>query len=347
MTEYKRGKISPFTLFAMLFVSRVLVVFGFCNTNFAGVFASDLIISLGLGFVLALILCAPIVYAVNKKRNILKPKWLSVIYGIYFLFLGALTVGRFSFFASMELNAKSQAMFHAALIILAGAYAAWLGIEPISRFGSFIFAVTAVCIICIVGFGVKDFSLLNLFPFSKNSTGDILANAIDFACQTTEIVLLCVLAPKVNGSINKPFFFAIFLSFAACGLLFVYSAGVLGDAAGVTAFPFYELSQISRLGNARLDSIYTAFWIFGVFLKSTLSLYCASECFGFKKNGTSCAVSGVGAFAIVFVLSLLEFFLHSQFFAIVIPSVTFGFVIPIISLIFTKRSKGEMLLEKL
>lgn len=345
--RYKRGMISPFTLFAMLFVSRVLVVFGLCNTNFAGIFAPDMLTSLGLGLLLALIFCAPIVYAANKKRNILKPKWLSVIYGIYFLYLGAITVGKFSFFASMELNAKSRAIFHALLIILAGAYAAWLGIEPISRFGSFIFAVTVIGIICIVAFGVKDFSMLNLFPFTRNSTADILSNALDFACQTTEIILLCALAPKVNGKINKAFFSAIFLSFAACGLLFVYAAGVLGDAAGVTAFPFYDLSQMSRLGNARLDSVYTAFWIFGVFLKCTLFLYCASVCFGFKKNGTSCAVSAVGAFAIVFTLSELEFFLHSNLLAIVVPFIIFGFVIPIISLAFTKRSKGEILLEKL
>lgn len=345
--KYKRGMISPFTLFAMLFVSRVLVIFGVCNTNFAGIYAPDMVISLGIGLAIALVLCAPIVYAANKHKELIKPKWLSVIYGVYFLFLGAVTVGRFSFFASMEMNVKSQAMFHALLIILAGAYAAWLGIEPISRFGSFIFGVTVIGIVGIVAFGAKDFSMLNLFPFTKNNTAEIMENAIDFACETGEIILLAVLAPKVNGKINKAFFSAIILSFAVCGLLFVYSAGVLGDVAGVTAFPFYDLSQLSRLGNARLDSVYTAFWIFAVFLKCTLFLYCASECFPFKKKGTACAVSAVGLFAIVFTLSQLEFYLHSQILAIVIPFILFGFIIPMISLIFTKKTKGEILLEKL
>ena len=345
--RYKRGMISPYTLFAMLFVSRVLVVFGFCNTNFAGIYASDMLISLGIGLAIALVLCVPIVYASNKQKELIKPKWLSAIYGVYFLYLVALTVGRFSFFASMELNVKSQALFHALLIILAGSYAAWLGIEPISRFGAFIFGVTVIGIICIVAFGVKDFSILNLFPFTKNSTNDILANALDFACETGEIIVLAVLAPKVNGKINKAFFSAIALSFAVCAVLFGYSIAVLGDTAGVTAFPFYDLSQMSRLGNARLDSVYTAFWIFAVFLKCTVLLYCASECFAFKKKGTACIVAGVGAFAMIWVLSELEFYLHGQLPAIVIPFVVFSFVIPIIRLVFTRKTKGEILLEKL
>ena len=339
--------ISPFTLFAMVFVSRVLVIFGVCNTNFAGLYAPDLLISLGLGLVIALVMCAPIVYAANKQKELIRPKWLSAIYGVYYLYLGAITVGRFSFFASMEMNVKSQALFHALLIILAGTYAAWLGIEPISRFSSFIFGVTVLGIILIVAFGIKDFSILNLFPFTKNSTAQILENSLDFACATGEIILLAVLASKVNGKINKPFFFAIALSFASCGFLLIYCLGVLGDAASVAAFSFYDLSQMSKFGNVRLDSVYTAFWIFAVFLKCALYVYCGSECFRFKKRGVSCAVAAIGMFAIIFVLSELEFYLHSQILAIVIPFILFVFVIPVLSLIFTKKSKGEILLEKL
>ena len=339
--------ISPYTLFAMLFVSRVLVIFGVCNTNFAGIYSPDMLISLVLGLAISLLLCIPIVYAANKHKNLINPKWLSVIYGIYFLYLGAVTVGRFSSFASMEMNVKSQAMFHAFLIILAGAYAAWLGIEPISRVSSFIFGITVLGIVLIVAFGVKDFSILNLFPFVKNGSAEILENSLDFAGETGEIVLLAALAPKVNGKINKPFFYAIVLAFVSCGLLLIYCIGVLGDATTVTAFSFYDLSQMSRLGNARLDSVYTAFWIFAVFLKCTLFLYCASECFAFKKKGTACAVSAIGLFAIVFVLLQMEFYLHSQILAIVIPLVLFSFVIPGVRLMFTKKSKGEILLEKL
>ncbi len=101
MTKYKRGKISPFSLFAMFVVSRVLVVFTVCNVTSLGKYSSDLLISVGIGLALSVILSLPIVYLIKKNKNILEQKWLSVLYGLYFLFLGAVSIGRFSFFASM------------------------------------------------------------------------------------------------------------------------------------------------------------------------------------------------------------------------------------------------------
>ncbi len=345
--EYKRKMISPFALFAMLFVSRVLVVFTLSNVTYRGDYASDMLISLAIGLAGALVLSVPVAYAAKKKHRLTEPPWLSALYGVYFLYLGAVSIGRFSFFASMELNTKSQALFHAVLIILACTYAVWLGIEPISRFGAFIFVVTLLGIICIVAFGVENFSILNLFPFTQNSSNDIISNGINFACQTVEIIMLAVLAPKVNGKVTKPFYSAILLSFAVCGILFFYSVGVFGDTAKVVSFPFYDLSQISTLENARLDSVYTAFWIFAVFLKGALFLYCACECFNIKKKGLRCVLPAIGMLAIVWLLSQLDFFLYNQMAATVIPFLLFGFAVPIANLLFRKKSKGEILLEKL
>ena len=93
---------------------------------------------------------------------------------------------------------------------------------------------------------MPDFSILNLFPFTKNSITDIFVNSLSFACETSEILLLLVLAPKVNGKVEKPFYLSLVLSFIVCGLLFFFSIGVLGNTASLSSFPFYELSQISK-----------------------------------------------------------------------------------------------------
>ena len=114
--KFKRGKISPYSLFSMFFVCRVLVVFTVCNVTSLGNYSSDMLISLGLGLILTLLISIPAVYASNKKRNLLQPKWISILYGIYFLYLGAVTIGRFSFFASMELNENTQSLFLASFI---------------------------------------------------------------------------------------------------------------------------------------------------------------------------------------------------------------------------------------
>ena len=346
MTKYKKGKISPFSLFAMFVVSRVLVVFTVCNVTSLGNYSSDLLISVGLGLVLSVILSLPAVYLVKKKRNILEQKWLSILYGIYFLFLGAVSIGRFSFFASMELNEETQSLFLATIIIICCMYAAWLGVEPISRFGSFIFVVTVIGIISVVGFGMTDFSVLNLFPFTQNSTQDILINSLSFACETSEILLLFVLAPDVNGRIEKPFYWSMVLSFVVCALLFFFSLGVLGNTASLSSFPFYELSQISKFDESeRLDSVYTAFWIFAVFLKGTLFVYSAAKCFKIKGRSKGCVASGIGTLLFIWIIAEFRFFLRVQNWFIIIPFLAFAVVIPVLFLVFRKKSKGEILLE--
>ncbi len=346
--RYKRGKISQFSLFAMLFVSHVLVVFTLCNVTSLGKYSSDLLISTAIGLVIAVIFSVPIVYAVNKQRDLLQPKWLSILYGIYFLYLGAVTIGRFSFFASMELNESTQSLFLASIIIVACVYAAWLGIEPISRFGSFTLAITVLGIISVAGFGLDEFSMLNLFPFTQNSTQNILINSLSFACETSEIVFLTVLAPKVNGKIIKPFYWAIGLSFLVCAALFFVSLGILGNMASAVSFPFYDLSQISKFSEfSRLDSIYTAFWIFVVFLKGTLFIYCSSECFKIKSRGKGTVLSGAVLFGAVWIIGELDFFVKVQNIAVIVPFLIFTVIIPIACLVFRKKSKGEILLEKL
>lgn len=251
MTKYKRGKISPFSLFAMFVVSRVLVVFTVCNVTSLGKYSSDLLISVGIGLALSVILSLPIVYLIKKNRNILEQKWLSVLYGLYFLFLGAVSIGRFSFFASMELNEQTQSLFLATIIIISCMYAAWLGIEPISRFGSFIFVVTIIGVISVVGFGMQDFSILNLFPFTKNSTPDIFVNALSFACETSEILLLLVLAPKVNGKFEKPFYWSIVLSFIVCALLFFFQSVYLEIQLLFPRFLFTSFPKSQNLMKAK------------------------------------------------------------------------------------------------
>ncbi len=346
MTKYKRGKISPFSLFAMFVVSRVLVVFTVCNVTSLGKYSSDLLISVGIGLVLSVIMSLPIVCIIKKEQNIFEQKWLSVLYGVYFLFLGAVSIGRFSFFASMELNEQTQSLFLATIIIISCMYAAWLGIEPISRFGAFIFVVTIIGIISVVGFGMPDFSILNLFPFTKNSITDIFVNSLSFACETSEILLLLVLAPKVNGKVEKPFYLSLVLSFIVCGLLFFFSIGVLGNTASLSSFPFYELSQISKFDESeRLDSVYTAFWIFAVFLKGTLFVYSAAKCFNIKGRSKGCVLSGIGTLLFIWIIAEFRFFLRVQNWFIIIPFLIFAVAIPVLFLVFRKKSKGEILLE--
>ena len=92
----------------------------------------------------------------------------------------------------------------------------------------------------------------------------------------------------------------------------------------------------------RLEAIFTALWIFAVFLKITLFLYCAGESFSFKKKWVKFSFCGAAMFA------LSAFFLYGSVFdsnqeKILYPAfAVFAFVLPLLYLIFgRKRNKIE------
>jgi len=351
LKQYKAGKISPFNFFSLVFICKMLVAFTSCTLVLKGSFAPDIIISVGISFLINLVLSLPLVYACRNGKNPLNIKWLSVAYGVYFLYVAAILVSRFSFFASTELNPKSKVLFYAFLIILFCVYAAVLGIEPVSRFAMLVFAVTIIGMITIVMFGVQQFEMVNLFPFSKNQPTDIMVNSLCFAGDASELILFLTVAPKVNGNKLKPFYTAVGLSCITCLGILLVVLGVLGDTAAMSAFPMFEVSQVSKFSdNERLDSVYTAFWIFAIFLKCTVFLYAATVAFDRAAKKTAhtrnCIVSGIILFAFCACFTLTSLFVRINIPMIIVPYAFFGLLIPVCSAVFQKKDKGEILLEK-
>lgn len=351
MRQYKAGKISPFNFFSLIFISKVLVVFTSCILLIRGEYAPDILISALITAALNFAIIAIIIYACKNGKSPLNNKWLSFAYGVYFIFAGAILVSGFSFFASTELNPESKVLFYCIFIIAFCVYGAMLGIEPLARFSLLVFAITVVGIVTIVLFGVKEFELVNLFPFSKNNSKDIIINAFCFAGDAPELILFLAISSKVNGNKIKPCLWAIGLSHAISIGIVVVVIGILGDMAKMSAFPMFEVSQISKFSdNERLDSVYTAFWIFAVFLKCSAFLYSASIAFNkvLKRmtHGKICILCGAVMMIFCSFFSVTSVFIRINMPVTVALYIVFGFVIPIGCIIFGKKDKGEILLEK-
>ncbi len=351
MTNYKAGKISSFNFFSLIFISKVLVAFTSCTFVLRGEYSSDILISVLISMVLNFIFIAIIICACKNGKSPLNNKWVSLAYGIYFIFTGAVIVSRFSFFASTELNPESKILFYSVLIISFCVYGAMLGIEPVARFSLLVFIITVIGIITIVLFGVKEFELINLFPFTRNSSRDILLNSFYSAGDASELILFLAVSPKVNGNKVKPCLWAMGTAYVICIGILAVVIGILGDTATMSAFPMFEVSQVSKFSdNERLDSIYTAFWTFAVFLKCTVFLYSSATVLNkvFKKlnNVKSCVISGVLMLAFCALFTLTGLFFRMNTVIVIAPYIVFGFVIPVCCLIFQKKDKGEILLEK-
>ena len=342
MLKYKRDKTAPLNLFFMLFVSRCAITLTYSSSALESRYSFDLVYSTLAALAVTAVVALPAVLCVSKGKSILDNKLLSVFYGIYFIFSGAVNVAKFAVFASAELSQSAKIGVLAGLMVLACAYAASLGIEAISRFGSMVFVLTLISIAALIALGSGEFSYLNLFPITQNDSGSIARNMLFSVCSTNEIVLYIALAPKINGKTVKPFYFSQLAAYFAAALLIAFAVGVLGDTASMSAYPLFEVAQLSKFGSGeRLEVIYTSFWIFAVFLKISLFIYCAGRAFKCKKNVLKISLCAAGVLAVSFVFLYTSVFDSVQKLVLYSAFAVFAFLIPLLYLIFGKRRKSS------
>lgn len=358
LTDYKKNMIAPLNLFLLLFVSRTLIGFTVSSAVLKSSYTFDLVFSTLLGLVMACLVSIPAVMLINSGRNLFDNKIISALYGIYFIYSGAINISKFALFSSTELNQNAKMLFFAGFMILACTYAATLGAEAISRFGSMVFFITLAGIFGVMIAGAGEFSTLDLFPLFQNDKNAFIKNILFSLTSTNEIVLLLALSPRVNGKVVKPFYSALVLSYVAGIALIAFAIGVLGDTASLSAYPLFEVSQISKLNTGeRLEAVFTAFWIFAVFLKISLFLYCALLSFekteilnikklralgkNYKQNTAYCVACGVIMFLVSWGILYGTAFEKAESMLVYIPFVIFAFIIPLGGLLFGRRKKFE------
>lgn len=347
MTKYKRNMISPFNLFAILFVCRLLVAFTASTGFIVGEYTPDIIISAVIGLVIVLIISIPCFY-VSTNKKMFDNKWISTLYAFYFIYVGSISVSKFSYFASTELDPTVKIIFFAAMLILTCTYTATLGIESISRFASFVFIIVLLGAVSIGILSSRSFSILNLFPFTRNPMSTVLMNSLIITADTNELILFLALSPKVNGKTKKPFYLGITLSILTIIIMIFVTIGALGDAATLSAYPIFAMAQISTFEFfERLDSVYMAFWIFAAFLKTSVYLYTASHLLKKGSHKGKCVFSGIIMFVLSFIMINYNLFTKIQKAALIVPFFVFALIIPITQIIFKKKSKGEKLLESI
>lgn len=349
LIRYKSNMIAPLNLFMLLAVSRMLIVFTVSSAVLKSTYSADILISIMCALLIVLLASVPVMKLIKNGKNVLNSRIVSAAYGLYFIYAGAINVGKFAMFSATELNQNTKLFFLAVSMAAACIYASSLGIEAISRFGSFVFVLMIIGFAGLICFCVKDFSALNIFPLVQNGGKEIFMNALLSAASTNELLLVFVLAPKINGKIKKPFYFSILLSFLLSMLMILLVIGVLGDTASFYSYPVFELSQTAKLGtNGRLETIFIALWIFAVFLKITLYLYCAASCFKMKKGNKGrlkCLICGAAMFLASWLIISTGAYERAGNYSDIILFFVFAVAIPVLYLIFGKRKRSSDSLE--
>lgn len=345
----KRGKIPPYNLFFILFVSRIVVALTYIQTVSVGKIATDVLISIAVAGIGGIFAALPAYYCSVKNKNPLDSKIISYFYSAYFIYYAAVNISRFSYFASSRLNPESSIMFFIVIFAVATSYAAILGVEGLGRFSVICGVIMFIAILSVIIFNIKNVKEINYYPIIKNTTKDIWTNIAMFITNSVEGSVFVCISRYVNGKSAKPFFWGIGLAYIVIFVLIFICIGVLGNSATLQSYPIFTLFQMAEFGDfSRMDMIHTAFWITAVFLKCSVLTYCAASCTKKFSHKAKCLVIcgltiALSVFLIkVFGTDMFKFTKYISFFGCLI----FCFGIPLLSLIFKKKKKGDDVLEK-
>lgn len=344
MNSAKRGKISPGQLFFVFFVSRLVVSLTYIQAVTVGKFDSGVPIAFALSLPFTLVMSIPAAICVKKAKTPFSNSVICVFYLAFFLFFSSLTVSRFAYFATTKMNPESPMIVFAVLAFTAVCYGAYLGIEPLGRFALLCGTLLIVAVVAVVVFNIKKFECTNLFPVHQNDFSHIMSNAFLFTCNSIEPVLLLSLSDKTNGNSIKPYFLGISCAYIGIFLLLVFCCGVLGDSADLQSFPIFTLFQTASINDmSKLDIFHTSFWIFGVFLKTSVLLLCASTLFEKGSHKIKVIVFSVAAFlCTVFMNEVVGTKMaEASKIATVVMFALFSLVVPIFTLIFGRSDNVE------
>jgi hypothetical protein len=296
---------------------------------------------------LNLVLSLPALWCHSKNKNPFDVKGVNLFYAIYFVYLAGINISRFSYFASTVLNPEASAWMFSVIIAICACYTAMLGIEGLSRFSAFAFILIVITILTGLICNLKNYDELNLYPVIANDKASMMKNVLYITTNSCEVPILLCLAKRVNGNATKPFVFSVIASYFSLFVLILFVNATMGDAGELQAFPIYALFQLAKFGLfERLDVLYISFWIFGIFIKSVLLVYCSATSIKKYKNTTKCIIASVLSLAVaIFFTQFVEISVVSPI-VFIVPYVLFVVLIPLLTLIFKKRNLGDELLER-
>lgn len=347
LIQAKKDKIAPISIFFMLYISRIVVSLTNIQSVTTGEMSVDVLISVLMSMGLTLLLSLPALYCYKNNKNPFKIKWIAYFYAAYFVFLTGVNISRFAYFASTTLNPNINAWMFCVLIAVCGFYGAFLGIEGIGRFSAFAFSLLILAVVVVIGFSLKNYEEINLYPVIVNDTPSILKNVLYMTSNSFEMIALVCLSDKINGNGIKTYVWSVIGAFFTLFLLVLMVIGVMGDAAALQTFPLFTLFQLAKTGMfERLDILHISFWIMGVFVKSVTLIYCTSLCVKKGKNNVKCAVAATASLVVAVVFSGYIQMSNMPLVVYLVPFSVFCVLIPLLTLIFKKRNLGDELIEK-
>lgn len=233
---------------------------------------------------------------------------LAMLLFLYAAVIAADCISNFEFLLTSAVYPETASVFFILTFTAVCVYAAYLGLEAVTRVNVFLFLLFFAVLAFISAAILPHADFVFLKNPMESGAGGFWKQVLGGCFQNFEVVLWLMLARDVKGSLLKSYVGWSVLSLLTSEYLIMLITVGLGDYAASRIFPFFSLAAVSELSIfQRLDSLHITLWTFIAFVKVAVYLYLAAQSLGHvvpaRLRGASVIASGVVAAGLAMVLS--------------------------------------------
>lgn len=273
-----KSKILSTQLFCLFLLSRGVLGVAYGVFSQSGNMQATAIAS-AIGGIVSLLISIPCL-CLQGDRGLLRNGFGRVIsgfYSFYFFYIICITLTLFTVLRAETSDIKISLLILPLCITVAAIYGAYKGIEAIARTGVLIlFAVVAAFVLLCISLFSKS-SWLNLAPLGSVKVSDIINETIIIVGEQSCIPAIIFLYPHIKGNVKQSVVWWIIVLFGCFIALALFIASVLGAYSYAQPFPVYSWARLSSFGVIqRLDSLFSAIWSAGIFVRLALMFWALS-----------------------------------------------------------------------
>lgn len=202
----------------------------------------------------------------------------AAVFVLTFFQIDAVVIREFSEFMVTAVMPETPALFFSITIVAVAVYAARNGLEVLARCTDFILPLMVAFIAIVLLFAMPEMHIKNLLPVLENGLRPVFNGALVAWSFMGQVVIIAAYGAFINppqalkaSLISGLLGIAFFLTVVTMGTIFVFGCC---EAARQT-FAAYALARVVSLGQffERIEALFLAIWVGGVFIKITLNLY--------------------------------------------------------------------------
>ncbi|MBR5540707.1 MAG: GerAB/ArcD/ProY family transporter [Clostridia bacterium] len=276
----------------------------------------DLIAVTALNALVLLLLALPTLLVLRRGDGNLADRGGRLVvvgYLLVSLFVLYLDILQFRDFAGETTKADFSVTLLTASLIVVGFAASLYGLEALGRTAAVVAVIGMALLLVFGALLIPRTESINFPPAVFSGWPTVLSQTVKELPRTAEIVAVGALYPYVNGKVGRSFVGFVGLTAALTLFVCIVTTGVLGDFAGLTAYPFYTAVTAASAGVIeRLDIFVVALWLGTFFVRVALfGVICLDHARRLFGDRSRLPVAGVGA-VLLMALTVLTQYIDGQ-----------------------------------